>query len=166
MFNSAIASLSSTVTWQNNFLLHTLVLFWCIFPFSTCITENPWVAKQLLLITKVGWDKSYPKRVNHLSRRKSWGSAGACIQPSLLSMPHLLPCATPHRFVTSASPEHSPWLLLAAATARPFPRAIPLFPHPSLSALPAASISTQEQALTTAFHSVTVTGVKPIFIWN
>lgn len=95
-FSSAIAFISSSVTWQDNFLLPALAFFWRTFSFSTCITKNLWVAKQLLSITKVRWDKSHPERLNDLSRRKSWGSAGTWIQLSLLPAPHLLPCVTHH----------------------------------------------------------------------
>lgn len=70
--------------------------------------KNPWVAKQLLSITEVRWDKSHPERQNDLSRRKSWGSAGTWIWLSPLPVPHLLPCVT-HHLVYHLKPQgHTP----------------------------------------------------------
>lgn len=46
--------------------------------------KNLWVAKQLLLITKVRWDKSHLKRFNDLLSRRSRGSASTWAQPHLL----------------------------------------------------------------------------------
>lgn len=126
--------------------------------------ENPWVAKQLLLITKVRREESHPERANNLSRRKSWGSSGT----SPLSVPHLLPCATQHLVyhLKEAVRAHLP----ALSTPRSVPSSshcpesptLPLFPHSSLSALPAVSISAPEYVSTTAFHLVIMIGFTPI----
>lgn len=96
--SSATVFISSSVTWQNNFLLPGLTFFWCSFPFGTCYNKNTWVAKQLLLITKVRWDKSHLERLNDLLSRRRQGSAGTWTQPSAFPEPHLLFCI-PHHLV-------------------------------------------------------------------
>lgn len=107
IFNSAITSISSSAARQNNFLLATLALFWCTFPFSTCITENPWVAEQLLLITKVRWvpprvSKQFVKEEElRLSRHLHPALPSPSASPTALGHPpliyHLRPAlGTPH----------------------------------------------------------------------
>lgn len=58
--------------------------------------KNPRVAKQLVLITKVRWDKSHLEIFNDPLSRRSRGSAGTWAQPSLLPKPHLLLHITHH----------------------------------------------------------------------
>lgn len=164
VFNSAVASISSSVTWQNNFLLPPLILFWWTFPSSTFITENPRVAKQLLLITRVRWDESHLERVNSFSRRKSWGSAGTSTLPSQCLIHFPVPPTI--WFITSGcegSPCQLPVFVPSSSHSRATPQGCPhsLYSHIPLSALPAASISTQEQDSTTSFHLVIVIGFSP-----
>ena len=112
-FRSAIAFISSSVTWKDIFLLPALALFWRTFPFSRSITKNLWAAKQLLSITKVRWDKFHPETLNESPERKSWGSSGTCIQLSLLPVPHLLPCIAHHLVYHLEVQRHMPSVLSA-----------------------------------------------------
>lgn len=123
------------------------------------------------MISKVRWDKSHPERLNNLSRRTSWGSAGTCIRLCPLPAPHLLPCVTHHlvyhlelRGLTLSVPS----VLRFGSSQQPhrghYPGSpiLPLFPHPPPSVLPAVSIFAQDRGFTAAFHLVIGIGFPPV----
>lgn len=132
-FCSAIAFTSSSVTCQDHFLLPALAFFWHTFPLSICRAKHSWVAKHLLSITKVRWDKSHPERLNNLSGRKSQGSAGISIQLSPLAAPHLLSCHPPFGLsLWAISAEHSPVQFLPTAAPGVITQAYPQSPSSHL----------------------------------